>query len=100
MSAICLLYVRPVPSTNGVSDQMLWGQYYHVVHQSQLCSLQAIVALLTILSRKSMHQETFTEVMKTVSEILPEGNLWPRSVLLRVCIILQQHATNVDQLAG
>jgi hypothetical protein len=46
--------------------------------------MQIILAALTIVEDKSVHQATFNLFMKLVSEVLPEGNNWPRCYLLTV----------------
>jgi hypothetical protein len=40
--------------------------------------MQIIFAALTILAEHSVHQVVFNQFMKLMSEVLPEGNHWPR----------------------
>jgi hypothetical protein len=40
--------------------------------------MQIIFCALTILAEHSVHQIVFNQFMKLISEVLPEGNHWPR----------------------
>jgi hypothetical protein len=50
--------------------------------------MQIIFCALTILAEHSVHQIVFNQFMKLISEVLPEGNNWPRYNCCRSQILI------------